>query len=413
MASGRAGSRRSCRRCSSSAIRAARATAAHSLDELWDQAAQPLTEAQRIAIDRFIGVTREPEPQGDVARDLGKHQSTVSKDCSEGLTRLVDAALAEVLDAVEQLLDARGGIALLADVGDRLEEQWLPGAVRGAGLVRVLAKTNATRIQSFTVDGVDGLVIARPVFEKAAVRAFVGEVERLAKQWPPLESESARRTLAATLPEYQGDPLQLATRLCTDVDFTEGGQLFIHPLDPMDSIKFVLDRERDGILLDELKARLRQMFGEHCPFPEPDHLLEVLRHLDCQVQDGRIVASTGPRGVDAPSGLASDELPPLLGGERPPEVVLRDMLREAAASRGFRMLVTPPEKHAEIGRSVADRARGPVGVVRGCVLPAARRRHRRRSSAPSASSAQRDALDGVRRGDAVRPPRGARAGRAT
>jgi hypothetical protein len=29
------------------------------------------------------------------------------------------------------------------------------------------------------------------------------------------------------------------------------------------------------------------------------------------------------------------------------------MLREAAGSRGFRMLVTPPEDHAEIGRSVA------------------------------------------------------------
>lgn len=29
------------------------------------------------------------------------------------------------------------------------------------------------------------------------------------------------------------------------------------------------------------------------------------------------------------------------------------MLREAAGSRGFRMLVTPPEAHAEIGRSVA------------------------------------------------------------
>lgn len=325
----------------------------HNLDELWEQAAQPLTDAQRTAVDRFIGVTQDPEPQGDVARDLGRHPSTVSINCTEGLTRLVDAALVDVLDAVEQLLDARGGIALLGDVGDRLEDQWLPGAVHGAGLVRLLTKTHETRIRAFAVDGVDGAVVARPVFEKGTVRAFVGEVQRLASHWPPLESESARRTLSATLPEYQGDPLQLATRLCTDVDFTEGGQLFLHPLEPMQSIKFVLDRERDGILLDELKLRVRQVFGERCPFPEPDHLLEVLRRLECQIQDGRIVASTGPRGMNAPSGPSHDPLPLLAGGERPPEVALRDLMREARASRGFRMLVTPPESHPEIGRSVA------------------------------------------------------------
>src|SRR5262249_27607511 len=155
-----------------------------------------------------------------------------------------------------------GGLALLEDVGERIEDQWLPGAVRGAGVVRLLAKTHNTRIQAFTVDGIDGPVVARPVFEKAAVRAFVGEVQRLASQWRPIESESARRTLAATLPEYPADPLQLATRLCTDVDFTEGGQLFIHPLDPLQSIGFVLEREREGIRLDDLEPRVRQVFGE-------------------------------------------------------------------------------------------------------------------------------------------------------
>jgi hypothetical protein len=187
------------------------------------------------------------------------------------------------------------------------------------------------------------------------VRAFVAEVQRLASQWPPIESDSARRTLVATVPEYAGDPLQLATRLCTDVEFTEGGQLFQHPLEPLYSIGFVLDRERDGILLGELKARVRQVFGERCPFPEPDHLLEVLRRLDCQVQDGRVVPGGGRRrSVTAPVPIAADPLPPLLGADRPPEVALRDLLCEAAGSRGFRMLVTPPEKHVDIGRSVAE-----------------------------------------------------------
>ena len=324
------------------------------LDDVWEQAAQPLNEAQRVAVDRFIGVTQEPEAQGDIARDLGRHASTVSVNGTEGLTRIVDAALADVLDAIEQLLDAQGGLALLDVVGARLEDQWLPGAVRGAGLVRLITKTHNTRVQAFTVDGVDGAIVARPAFDKAGVRAFVSEVQRLASQWPPIESESARRTLAAALPEYQGDPLQLATRLCSDVDFTEAGQLFLHPLDPFQSIGFVLERERDGLPLDDLALRVRQVFGERCPFPEPDHLLAVLRRLDFQVQDGRIVAARVDRApsVDAPAALTPDQPPPPLGG-RPPEVELRDRLREAATSRGFRMLITPPEQHAEIGRSVA------------------------------------------------------------
>jgi hypothetical protein len=97
------------------------------------------------------------------------------------------------------------------------------------------------------------------------------------------------------------------------------------------------------------------VFGERCPFPEPDHLLEVLRRLECQVQDGRVVRSapSKPRSIPAPSGPAPDDVPALLLADRPPELVLRELLRDAATSRGFRMLVTPPEKHADLGRSVA------------------------------------------------------------
>ncbi|MBK7192658.1 MAG: protein kinase [Myxococcales bacterium] len=324
------------------------------LDALWDQASQPLTDAQRIAVDRFVGVAQEPEVQGTIAETLGVHQSTVSTQCTEGLTRLIDAALADVLDAAEQQLDARGGVALLAEVGARLEEQWLPGQVTGRGILRLLVKTQNTRFQAFPVDGVDGLVLARPAFDKAAVRSFVQTVFRLAT-WPPIEADAARRTLAATLPEFGGDLLQLATRLCTDVDFTNGGQLFHHPLMPIDSIGFLLRGGRDDVLLTELRDQVRAVFGDRCPFPEPDDLLAVLHALDYQVRDGRLVPiHAQARGVRAPEAQRGDDLPPLLGADRPPEVVLRDLLREAAASRGFRMLVTPPERHVEISRSVAS-----------------------------------------------------------
>lgn len=328
---------------------------AYMLDALWDQASQPLTEAQRVAVDRFVGVTQEPEVQGDIAASLHVHPSTISVNCTEGLTRLLDAALADVLEAVEQLLDVQSGVALEAELGARLEQQWEPGLVRGVGIVRLLARTHDTRLHAFEVDGVDGRVVARPIFDRAAVRSFVAEVHRLVEKWPPIEADAARRTLVATLPELAGDPLQLATRLCTDVDFTESGQLFQHALLPEQSIGYVLERERDGVALSDLKHRVRQVFGERCPFPEPDHLLEVLRRLDCHVQDGRVVHGRAglPRSMTAAPPLPSDALPPLLVADRPPEVALRELLRNAATSRGFRMLVTPPEKHAEIGRSVA------------------------------------------------------------
>lgn len=328
--------------------------AGHELDTLWSEAARALTDAQRVAVDRYIGVTQEPEVQGDIAASLGVNQSVVSVNCTEGLTRLIDAALAEVLDAVEQLLDARGGITLLHEIGSRLEDQWIPGQVTGRGLVRLLVKTQNLRLQAFPVDGVDGLVLARPRFDRAAVRAFVAEVLRLASIWPPIEAESARRTLATALPEYSADPLQLATRLCDDVDFTEGGRIFLHPVQPMQSLAFVLERERDPLTLTELKDRVRQTFGERCAFPEPDDLLGFLHDLDHQVQDGRVVPlAARPRSVAAPGAPASDPLPPLFGAEKPPHVALRDLLREVAGSRGFRLLVTPPEKHTDIGRSVA------------------------------------------------------------
>jgi len=60
----------------------------------------------------------------------------------------------------------------------------------------------------------------------------------------------------------------------------------------------------------------------------------------------------------APQALPQDELPPALGAGRSPQEVVRDMLKQAAATRGFRMLVVPPERQPEIGRSVAAALEG-------------------------------------------------------
>lgn len=325
---------------------------AHTLDRIWEQAARPLSDVQRIAIERSVGITGEPEPQNDIATELGKSQPRVSLDLSKGLERLDSTVLADASVALDNVLNGCGGIARLDEVGRRFEAEWPAGVVSGVGLVRLLVRMSSGRVHMVEVDGVDVPLVARPIFDRGTLRAFSAEVVRLASQWPPVEPETARRTLAALLPHFDGDPLSLGVRLCEDVAIAETGHLFVGPLDPRHSISFVLDQVRDPIPLDEVERLVRRVFGPETPYPDGDHLMEILRDLDCSVQ-GSVVVPGQAGSVIATPALAADKVPATFGIARSAEEEVRDMLRDAASSRGFRMLVTPPERHAEIGRSVA------------------------------------------------------------
>jgi serine/threonine protein kinase len=338
----------------------ASAPAKQTLDRLWDIASRGLTESQRLAVERCIGLTDEPQAQGLVAQEFGKSQPQVSVDCSRGIELVDMEALGPALSALENILDGFGGIAKLDEAGRRLEEAWSPVNVVGAGLARLLVRLAGGRMQLVEVMGIDGPVIARPAFDRPTLEAFAAEVARLSHQWPPVEPEAARRTLAAQLPHYPGDALALALKICSDVEATDAGHLFVGPVEPPLSIEFVLAQTRDPIPLDELERRVRQTFGSKTPYPVPEHLLDVLRDLDCQVQGDKVVPGR-TQSVIAEPALKSDPAPELRTAERSEEETVREMLRDASGSRGFRMIVTPPERHAEIGRSVA-RALG-VGFV--------------------------------------------------
>jgi serine/threonine protein kinase len=324
----------------------------HTLDRVWELGSRPLSDGQRVAVERSIGITGEPEPQGQIADDLKKSQPQISIDLSKGLERLDLAALADLAIAFDAVIDGFGGIVRLDEIGQRFESEWPAGVVTGEGIVRLLVRATPGRAQIFEVDGAEQPLVARPIFDRETVKAFAAEVVRLAGQWPPVEPDTARRTLAGLLPHFDGDPLALGVRICEDVEITETGHLFIGPVDPKHSIGFVIDQTREAIALDDLAVRVRRIFGPNTPYPDPDHLLAILRDLDCRVQGSLVLPARAGSIVAAPA-LAADELPNALGAERSPELVVRDMLKEAAGSRGFRMLVTPPEKHAEIGRSVA------------------------------------------------------------
>lgn len=326
---------------------------AHTLDRVWELATRPLTPEQRIAVERVIGITGEPEAQEQIAEDLGTNQPKISHDVSKGLERMDLSAIADLTTAFDAVVDGFGGIVRLDEIGQRFESEWPSGVVTGEGIVRLIVRVTAGRAHIFEIDGAEHPIVARPIFDRDTVRAFAAEVVRLAERWPsPVEPDTARRALAGLLPHFDGDPLALGVRLCQDVELAETGHLFIGPVLPKDSIGFVINQAREPIALDDLSARVRRVFGPQTPYPDPDHLLAILRDLECRVQ-GSMVLPGRAGSILATSPLTADELPSMLGAERSPELVVRDMLKEAAGSRGFRMLVTPPEVHAEIGRSVA------------------------------------------------------------
>lgn len=325
---------------------------AHTLDRIWDLASSPLSDAQRVAVQRSVGITGEAEAQAHLAQELHKSQTQISLDLSKGLERLDLAAFADLTAALDAIIDGFGGIVRLDEVGQRLESEWPAGVVTGAGMVRLIVRVTPGRAHIFEVEAAGESLVARPIFDRDTVKAFTAEVVRIAGQWPPVEPDSARRTLGGVLPHFEGDPLALGVRLCEDVEVAQTGHLFIGPVEPAQSIAFVIAQARQPIELDELEQRVRGVFGEATPYPDRDHLLTLLRELDCQVQGQRILPGRTASILAAPA-LAADELPSIPGRQRSPELVVQDMLRQAAGSRGFRMLVTPPERHAEIGRSVA------------------------------------------------------------
>lgn len=320
---------------------------AHTLDSVWNLASGPLTERQRVVVERVVGLFDEPARQAAVAADLDVSQGQVSSDCSAGIERLDRTVLADVLDALDAILDSFGGVVRVDEIARRLEDEWPAGVVSGAAIVRLLARVSAGR-QVHELEGAEGPVLARTGFDRATLTAFVHEVGRVAAQWPPVAPESARRALAALLPHYDGDPLALGVRLAADVEVASTGHLFVGPLQPRQSLRFVLDQLRDPIPLDELERRVRHTFGSSTPYPDAAHLVDVLRELDCRVE-GRYVHPPGSSAsVVAAPPHAADEVP-----GRGYEQTVLDSLKDAAATRGFRMLVVPPERHAEIGRSVA------------------------------------------------------------
>jgi hypothetical protein len=128
-------------------------------------------------------------------------------------------------------------------------------------------------------------------------------------------------------------------------------------VDAKPAIGFVLDQARAPVALSALERMVRQTFGDAARYPDPDHLMVILGELECRIQGDAVIPGSSA-SLQPEAAPSADPLPVVLGTagvgqDRTPEETVRDMLAEAAHTRGFRMLVTPPAQHPEIGRSVA------------------------------------------------------------
>jgi hypothetical protein len=256
----------------------------HTLDRVWEWASRPLSDVQRVAIERSVGITGAPESQVQIAEDLRRSPPQVSTDISKGLERLDRTVLSDQSSALDTVLDGFGGIIRLDEIGARFESEWPAGVVNPAGIVRLIVRITPGRAHLIEVDGADQPLVARPAFDKETLRAFAAEVVRVASQWPPVEPETARRTLAVLLPHFDHDPLALGMRLCDDVETAESGHLFIGPIDPRQSIAFVIEQVREPVTLEDLEQRVRRAFGSNTPNPTPTICLRssVISIAECR-----------------------------------------------------------------------------------------------------------------------------------
>jgi hypothetical protein len=297
------------------------------------------------------------------------------------------------------VLDGFGGIVRLDEIGERFERSGRP-ARHGRRHRAVLVRVSPGRAHIFEVDGAEQPLVARPIFDRETVKAFAAEVVRLAGQWPPVEPDTARRTLPELLPHFEGDPLALGVRICEDVELAETGHLFIGPVDPKQSIGFVIDQTREPHGARRPGAARAARVRPHTPYPDPTTCW--LHPARPRLPGAGLVVLPGRAGsILATPPLAADELPSTLGAERSPELVVRDMLKRPPRSRASACSSRRPSGTPRSGRSVAICALGGSGSPSRTPSSGARADIKSLERAERFVAAR--GADRGRRGDAVQP----------
>lgn len=337
---------------------------ARSLDELWRRATAPLKGHQHLVLARLYGIEGIEGIEGletkqtELALELGVSQPAVSLDFQRAREFLSHRVLDPILDTLEGMLEALGGVARLEELSADIKQEWpASDALSVPGLLRLLVDLNPRRL-GLVDDPEAGLLVVRSTALGKGIGAFAGAARQIARQFP-VSPDAARRSLRSVLPEYELDPLSLASRLLVDVRPTDAGELFETPIYPDEAIRHIIHRERLPMSLEELRLAVERTFGGAAVWPDEKTLAETLAAIeDCRVE-GDTVWPTAGKSVTAPH-QASDPIPAELRvAARSPEEVAAELLRGAASrGDGFRLVVSPAADAPEIGRSLA-KALGP------------------------------------------------------
>lgn len=336
---------------------AAEAPAVGTLEAAWAAASQGLDPALRgVLADRWA------EAAGAGRRDAGG--SALPAEAAEAAAQLDRAPLRPAADGVDQALVAADGLLPLASAAE---------AVAGAlsteddglatGIAALLPALFADRFRLLTPTNGPAL-LGWPTYDTAALTAFMAEARHLA-HWPPAAADAARRSLAPMLPAFGGDPLDLALRLDDGLALSTAGELFTPPVDPRLALPLLLGRERLPLDPAELRAEADRRYGGHLAWPanvstEALVLGLGLPHVGLEndllvAVDASVVMRPSPLPDPLPTFLAADgaeqgtAFPALTSpGDR-----AAAWLRSSRGTSSWRLVVTPPERHAELGRQVA------------------------------------------------------------
>jgi len=328
-----------------------------SLVRLWEKASAPLDAKQREILEQTYGLRGAIQSQRAMASQQGTAQSVISQGKARGLDRVDLRHLEEAHDVLLQAVVASGGVLPIAEAAARIEEVFPSGdEIRAEGLVRMFCElypAELARIQPLETEDPEIEVVVQPYVKPEPLREFLQIARRHSSCWPLTSPEPVRRELRAALPEYDLDPLVLATRLLSDVFMTEAGELFQAPIDLNQAASYSLSRARLPLSLDQLRQLMERTFGTALHLPEPEYLLEILKERpDVRLQGDQIV----PTVARPPGGATTPERDPLPDElrvqQKTPEQVVGELLRAASREARFRLVVVPPETHPEIARSV-------------------------------------------------------------
>jgi serine/threonine protein kinase len=334
------------------------------LDAIWDVATRPLQGQMRLILDRLYGIQGRPATQVELQDEINVLQPNISQQKQRAILTIDRRVLDPVVEHVEGLLVAAGGLLRIDEAAQRLRERWpVNDGFDVHGLLRALAEIEPTRIARYEIlDDEPNDVLARPLFAQDAIDAFL-KAARETAQWPPQRPDAARNVLQSYLPEYPYDPLGLAIRLVHDLRLTDEGELFEAPVRLEQALKHVLHKSRPPLPLAELRERIASSFGDAVtPPPSVEELLGGIAKL----QTFRVDPVTQEIDVRRSHSIEADKVS---ADPLPPEMVVRDagevardLLRAYCQRDGFRLVVAPPEDHLKIGRSVAQAIDGATFV---------------------------------------------------